>query len=389
MLIVDSRCAGMTEKDVKRDPDMKRERKLTRAVRVRDLVIGGDAPVSIQTMTSIPLEDVEGTISQVRRLAREGAQLVRLAVLNEASLEHLQKVRNAVDMPLSADIHFNYRLAIGAIERGIDKIRINPGNIGDPGRVKEVVRAAGERGVPIRIGVNGGSLDRARYPEVTPRAMADSAMDHVRILEDNGFHDIVVSIKSSDIMQTVEANRIFSEMRDYPLHIGLTEAGYGLSCVVRSSILIGHLLMAGLGDTVRVSMTGDPAEEVRVAAKILSSLGERREAVRMISCPTCGRTDPETDLLSIAREIEDKMKEEFGKTLDAMEREVVIAVMGCEVNGPGEAAHADVGIAGARSGNFLLFAGGERRAKIGKEEVLDALRREVASLIESWSRGAQ
>ncbi len=367
---------------------MRPSRKKTRPVRVRGLVIGGGAPVSIQTMTNVPLDDVSATIDQVRRLTAAGAQLVRLAVLNESSLPALKKVRDAVNTPLSADVHFNYRLAIGAIECGIDKVRINPGNIGSEDRVREVVRAARERSVPIRIGVNGGSLDRKKYPRVTPQALAESALDHVKILEDNGFSDIVVSIKSSDIIQTVEANAIFSEMRDYPLHIGLTEAGYGVSCVVQSSILIGHLLMRGLGDTVRVSMTGDPAEEIVVAKKILSSLGDRREAVRIIACPTCGRTDPGIDLAMIARDIDEKITSEFAGVLDELGREVVIAVMGCEVNGPGEASHADVGVAGARSGNFLLFSRGERRGKIQAGEVLGAIRREVAALVESWRNGS-
>lgn len=359
-------------------------RKKTRPVRVRDLVIGGDTPVSIQTMTSVPLEDVAGTIAQIRRLVAGGAQLVRLAVLNESSLESLKKVREAVDTPLSADVHFNYRLALGAIECGIDKVRINPGNIGGAERVREVVKAARERSVPIRVGVNGGSLDKKKYPEVTFTALAESALEHVKILEDNGFNDIVVSIKSSDIIQTAEANQLFSGMRDYPLHIGLTEAGYGVSCIVQSSILIGHLLMKGLGDTLRVSMTGDPAEEIVVAKKILASLGERREAVRLIACPTCGRTDPTVDLAEIAREVEERITSEFASALDELEKEVVIAVMGCEVNGPGEASHAHVGIAGARSGNFLLFSRGERRGKIHRSEIIDAVRREIAALVETW-----
>jgi (E)-4-hydroxy-3-methylbut-2-enyl-diphosphate synthase len=362
-------------------------RKKTRPVRVRDLVIGGDSPVSIQTMTNVPLEDVQGTINQVRSLVSGGAQLVRLAVMNESSLEQLKKVRKALDVPLSADVHFNYRIALGAIECGIDKVRINPGNIGSPARVREVVKAASERLVPIRVGVNGGSLDRNKYPEVTPAALAESALEHVKILEDNGFNDIVVSIKSSDIIQTVEANKLFSGMRDYPLHIGLTEAGYGISCVVQSSVLIGHLLMLGLGDTVRVSMTGDPADELNIAKKILASLGERREAVRIIACPTCGRTDPSIDLSEIAQEIEERITSEFSGALDELKREVVIAVMGCEVNGPGEASHAHVGIAGARSGNFLLFARGERRGKIARHEVMDTVRREVSSLIGAWRAG--
>ncbi len=370
----------------RRDFSMRTYRKKTRPALVRGLCIGGDAPVSIQTMTSVPLENIDATIDQINRLHREGAQLVRLAVLNEAALGPLKKVRESVDVPLSADIHFNHRLAIGAIECGIDKIRINPGNIGGVDRVREVVRAATEHSVPIRIGVNGGSLDRRKYPEMTAQALAASALEHVEILEECGFYDIVVSLKSSDILLTAEANIIFSDMKEYPLHVGLTEAGYGLSCVVQSSILIGHLLLKGLGDTVRVSMTGDPIEEIHVAKKILASIGERLEPLRIIACPTCGRTGPSVNLEEIAREVENAIANEFSDVLRALGRELVVAIMGCEVNGPGEASHAHVGVAGARSGNFLLFARGERKGKITRGEVIRAVREEVMSLIETWSR---
>lgn len=360
---------------------MRRNRKHTRPVKVRNLIIGGDAPVSIQSMTNIPLENVRGTIEQIERLAREGADLVRLAVVNEDALQYLRQVRAAVDIPLSADVHFNHKIALGAIECGIDKIRINPGNIGSKERVKEIVRLAKERFVPIRIGVNGGSLDKKKYPVLTAQALAESAIEHVRILEDHYFEDIVVSIKTSDIFMTIEANELFSQQRNYPLHIGLTEAGYGLSCVVQSSMVIGHLLLSGLGDTIRVSMTGDPAEEVRTAKKILSAIGERPEPVRIIACPTCGRTDPEVDLEKIAREVESALLEEFSALLAQMKRQVVVAVMGCEVNGPGEASHADVGVAGARSGNYLLFAAGRKIKTVKRHEIVGAIAGEVRSLI--------
>lgn len=354
-------------------------------MKVRGLTIGGGAPVSIQSMTNVPIEDVEATIGQIERLRAAGAELVRLALRNESSLEHLKKIRAAVDMPLSADVHFNHRIALGAIEAGIDKVRINPGNIGDDAKVREVVRAAKERSVPIRIGVNGGSIDRSRYPELNAESLVASAMEHVRILEDNGFHDIVVSIKDSDVRLTVEANRLFAATAPYPLHVGLTEAGYGLSCVVHSSAAIGALLLDGLGDTIRVSMTGDPVEEIAIARKILEAVGLRAAPVRVIACPTCGRTDPSLDLLSIAREAEDEILRRFGEALARSGRGIVVAVMGCEVNGPGEAAHADAGIAGGRGGHMLLFARGKKLRRIRADGAVDALADEVERIIREES----
>lgn len=363
---------------------MPAERRKTRPVRVRDLVIGGDSPVSIQSMTCLPLEDVAGTIAQIERLRAEGASLVRLAVRSEDSTRHLREVRRAVNMPLSADVHFSHRVAIAAIEAGIDKIRINPGNIGDEAAVREVVRAARDRGVPIRIGVNAGSLDKRKYPTADPESLVASAAEHLRILEDNGFGDIVVSIKSSDIFQTIEANRLFSERFHYPLHIGLTEAGYGTACVVQSSLAIGHLLLEGIGDTIRVSMTGDPVEEVIVAKRILEAAGRRRAIVRMISCPTCGRTDPSFDVLAVARELEAAAMERYAGRLLRMEKTLTLAVMGCEVNGPGEAAHADVGVAGGRGGGVLLFRGGKRLKTIEREAILREFMIEIEKLLEGW-----
>jgi (E)-4-hydroxy-3-methylbut-2-enyl-diphosphate synthase len=353
------------------------ERKKTRPVRVGGIIIGGGAPISIQSMTSVPLEDVEATVRQIRELQAHGAEIVRLAVRSIDAVKHLKEVRKAVDVMLTADIHFNHRIAIEAIRAGVNKVRINPGNIGDESRVREVVAAARDYGVPIRIGVNGGSLDRKRYPQVTPENLAASAMDHVRILEDNAFQDIIVSIKSSDVFQTIEANRIFSGLRDYPLHIGLTEAGYGMNCIVQSSVVLGHLLLEGIGDTMRVSMTGDPVEEVLVARSILEAVGERRALVRMISCPTCGRTDPDIDILILAREADRLCNERFAKRLAAGGRSITVAVMGCEVNGPGEAADADFGLAGARGGSMILFARGEKIRKIPMGEAVEALLSEI------------
>ncbi|MCP4129766.1 MAG: flavodoxin-dependent (E)-4-hydroxy-3-methylbut-2-enyl-diphosphate synthase [bacterium] len=360
---------------------MKRQRKKTRQVTVGPLIIGGDAPVSVQSMTSVPIEDVAGTIDQLTRLKDQGVDLVRLALRNEEAVDYLAQVIKAVDMPLSADIHFNYRIAIAAMKAGIHKIRINPGNIGDAARVREVVTAAKDYGVPIRIGVNAGSIDRKKYTEASPENLVESALEHVRILEDNDFTNIVVSIKSSDIFQNIEANKLFSQKRDYPLHIGLTEAGFGMHCIVQSSVVLGHLLMEGIGDTIRVSMTGDPVQEVVVGKKILESVGELHPPVRIISCPTCGRTDPGIDVLDLATRVEKEAVSRFSEILREKNRTITIAVMGCEVNGPGEAAEADVGLAGGRNGSVLLFAQGEKVKKIDQEEAVEALLKEVERVV--------
>ena len=359
------------------------KRRKTRRVDVKDLTIGGGEPISIQSMTNLPINDIKSNINQIQRLVDEGVDLVRLAVKNEDSIKYLKKIRTMVSVPLSADIHFNHRIAIMAIKAGIDKIRINPGNISSTNEVNEVVKIAEEFNVPIRIGVNGGSVDRKKYPEVTPQSLVDSAIEHINILEDNNFFNIIVSIKSSDLHQTIVANRLFSTLKDYPLHIGLTEAGYGMSCIVQSSITIGTLLLEGIGDTIRVSMTGDPVNEVKVAKKILESIGMRNPLIRIISCPTCGRTDPNTDILELACNIEEELKSKFYKDLVEMNRTITIAVMGCEVNGPGEALHADVGIAAGRRGTMLLFASGRRLRKILTDNAVESLIEEVEKLIES------
>jgi (E)-4-hydroxy-3-methylbut-2-enyl-diphosphate synthase len=361
---------------------LKRIRNETKRVMVKDLRIGAGAPVSIQSMTNIPIEDVDSTIMQINNLNREGADLVRLAVRNEDSIAYLKKIREKISSPLSADVHFNYKIAIKAIEAGIDKIRINPGNIGDDKKVKEVVKAAKDYSVPIRIGVNGGSVDRKKYGAVTPESLVDSAMEHIKILEDNNFNDIVVSIKSSDIFDTIEANKLFAGRRNYPLHIGLTEAGYGTACVVQSSIAIGHLLLLGIGDTIRVSMTGDPLEEIVIAKKILESVGERNPLIRMISCPTCGRTEPSINVLDIAKSAEEFLRQRFGRILEESNRTITVAVMGCEVNGPGEAAHADIGAAGGRDGTMLLFAGGKKLRKVAVKDVVTSLSEEVEKILD-------
>jgi len=348
---------------------------------VGNLAIGGSSPISVQTMTNVPLSDVAATVSQIRRMTERGASLVRLAVMTVDDVPYLKSVISQTDIPLCADIHFDYRIALGAIDAGIHKIRINPGNIGSVERTREVVRAANDRGIPIRIGVNGGSIDKKKYASPTPEALVDSALSHVTILEDLGFEDIVVSIKASDVVHTVEANELFASKRDYPLHVGLTEAGYGLACTVQSSIAIGSLLLKGLGDTIRVSMTGDPVEEIDIAYEILLSLGLLDYGVRIVSCPTCGRTDPTIDLAVIAREIDSEVKKRFATRIKNNRKRITIAVMGCEVNGPGEASHADIGIAGARSGHFLLFRKGEKIGKFNSNQAITELLAIVDELI--------
>jgi (E)-4-hydroxy-3-methylbut-2-enyl-diphosphate synthase len=332
-------------------------------------MIGGGAPVSVQSMTNIPIENIDGTVAQINALADKGAGLVRLALLTVDSVPYLKEILKRTPVPLCADIHFDYRIALAAIEAGVHKLRINPGNIGSAERTREVVRSAAAHGVPIRIGVNGGSIDKKKYASVTPEALVDSAMEHVKILEDSGFHDIIVSMKASDVRTTILANRLFASMTDYPVHLGLTEAGYGLASIVSSSAAIGSLLADGIGDTIRVSITGDPVQEVPAGLEILKALGLLSGGIRMIACPTCGRTDPEIKLDEIAKRIEDRLTADLGKRLVSMGRVLTVAVMGCEVNGPGEASHADIGIAGARSGQFLLFSKGQ---KIDKIKAVDA-----------------
>ena len=360
-------------------------RRHSKQVYAGSLGIGGDTPVSVQSMTSCPLEDVAATLNQIRRLEEAGAQLVRLAVRSEDHLGYLEDIRRQVKIPLCADIHFNYRIAIGAINAGVDKIRLNPGNIGSRYRVEEVTRAARERKIPIRIGVNGGSIDRKKYPRVTPEALLGSAIEHIRILEDLDYREIVISIKSSDILQTIQANRMLAEEVDYPIHVGLTEAGYGLNCIVQSSVGIGALLLDGIGDTIRVSMTGDPVEEIIIGRKILESTGHRKPLIHVISCPTCGRTDPDIDVLELAKAVDTELNRLFRHRLEQRGRTVTVAVMGCEVNGPGEASHADVGIAGGRGGKVLLFFFCEKIRKIDAASAVEAMAEQVKLLLEKKS----
>lgn len=356
-------------------------RNQTRQVKAGTLPIGGGTPVSLQSMTNIPIEDTESTIRQINELQSCGADIVRLALRKEEFAEQFSTIARSVNMPLVADIHFDYRIALAAIDAGAAKIRINPGNIGEEWKVREVVAAAKANGVPIRIGVNGGSINRRKYSHPTPEALVDSAMENITILEDAGFEDIVVSIKSSDIFSTIEANKLIAAARPYPIHIGLTEAGYGVSCIVQSSIVIGHLLMNGIGDTIRVSMTGNPVNEVIAGRKILESLELRYSPFRIISCPTCGRTAPDIDLLSIAEKTESELSTRYSAKLSEQKKHITVAVMGCEVNGPGEAKEADYGLAGGQNGKMLLFAKGEKIRTVSVENAVDELLGEIGKAL--------
>lgn len=356
-------------------------RRKSRQIQAGRLAIGGNAAVSVQSMTNIPIDDTERTIAQIKQLESLGADMVRLALRNEKGVEPLKKIIKSADIPLVADIHFDYRLAVAAIDAGISKVRINPGNIGESWKVEEVIKAARERSIPIRIGVNGGSINRKKYSHPTPEALVDSALENIRILEDHNYTNIAVSIKSSDIFATIEANQIMAETRDYPIHIGLTEAGYGLNCTVQSSIVIGHLLLKGIGDTIRVSMTGDPADEILVGRKILESTGLRYSPIKIISCPTCGRTATDINLLKIAEKVDAEMHRNFETRLSSAKRKLTVAVMGCEVNGPGEASEADYGLAGGQNGKMLLFAKGERIKTVNISDAVDELIKAVSESI--------
>ncbi|GFO61053.1 4-hydroxy-3-methylbut-2-en-1-yl diphosphate synthase (flavodoxin) [Geomonas silvestris] len=333
------------------------------------MLIGGGAPVVVQSMCSTDTRNVAATVDQINRLAVAGCEIVRCAVPDADAADALAAIKAQTTLPLIADIHFDYKLALKALESGVDGLRLNPGNIGERWKVAEVVKAASERSIPIRIGVNGGSLEKellVKYGHPTPEAMVESALGHVRILEDLGYREIKVSIKVSDVVRTLEAYRLLSEAIDYPLHIGVTEAGTTLTGAVKSSVGLGILLHQGIGDTMRVSLTGDPVDEVRVAYDILKALGLRSRGINFVSCPTCGRC--QIDLIPVAEEVERRLAD-----LDA---KFTVAVMGCAVNGPGEAREADFGIAGGK-GEGLLFKHGEIVRKVPAAELADALVEEV------------
>ncbi len=347
-------------------------RKRTKSVQCGNIKIGGNAPITIQSMTNTDTRNVQGTVKQILELEEAGCEIVRIAIPDEEAANAITQIKSQIHIPLVADIHFDYRLALVAIENGIDKLRLNPGNIGDIVRVRKVVAQAKTRNIPIRIGVNAGSIDKRiyeKYGELNAEALVESAMEHIKILEHLDFEDIVVSLKASDIRLTVESYKLLSQKVDYPLHIGITEAGTLWSGTVKSAIGIGALLLDGLGDTLRVSLTGDPIEEIKVAKEILKSLGLRNYGVNLISCPTCGRC--QIDLIKLANRMEVKLQN--------VNKPITVAIMGCAVNGPGEAREADIGIAGGKS-SALLFKKGEIIRKLSEDEIEKVLLEEIDKL---------
>lgn len=347
-------------------------RQLKREVKIGNVTIGGKNPIAVQTMLNVPVEDIEGNVAQAKRCEAAGCQILRVTCPSAADAKCIEAVKNAVNIPIVADIHFDYKAAIACADVGVDKIRINPGNIGDDDRVKAVVDACQQKNIPIRIGVNGGSLEKpllAKYGGVTAQALVDSAMGHVQLLNDCGFDDICLSVKCSHVPTNMAAYSLLSRETDYPLHLGVTEAGTPEMGVLKSAIGIGGLLCQGVGDTIRVSLTADPVEEVIAAKKILQAAGIRKSGPDLISCPTCGRT--KYDMIPIAREVE--------RRLQGCTKPITVAVMGCAVNGPGEARSADVGIAGG-DGEGLLFRKGEILYKVPQDKLVDALMAEIERL---------
>ena len=345
---------------------------MTKKLFVGNVAVGGGAPVSIQSMCNTKTDDVAATVAQIKELTAAGCEIIRVAIPDQAAAEAVDKIKEKIDIPLIADIHFNHKLAMEVARRGIDAIRINPGNIGAEENVKAVADICREKNIPIRIGVNGGSLEkelRAKYGGVTAEALVESAMGHVHLLNRFDFDDICISVKCSDVPLTMAAYRLLSERTDYPLHLGVTEAGTPSMGMVKSAMGIGGLLCMGIGDTIRVTLTADPVEEVYAAKKILKAAGLRHEGVNLISCPTCGRT--RIDLIPIAEEVERRLMN-CGKN-------ITVAVMGCIVNGPGEASAADIGIAGG-NGEGLLFCKGQPLYKVPQERLVDALMAEIEKL---------
>lgn len=350
---------------------------MTKQVNIGGVLVGGGAPVSIQSMTNVDSRDTKALVRQIDELSDAGCQIVRVAVPDLESAESLGRAKKLVKVPLVADIHFDYKLAIAAIENGADKIRINPGNIGSIDRVKAVVDKARERGIPIRVGVNSGSLSRdvlEKYGGVTAAGLAESGVSTLRVIEDLGYDKLVVSIKSSNVKMNYDAHMILKDMTDYPIHIGITESGTPRNGIVKSVAGIGSLLLAGVGDTMRVSLTDNPVNEVVWARRILETVGMRQKAIEVVSCPTCGRT--EIDLIGLANEAEDRLQPIAARREKEGKRPLKIAVMGCAVNGPGESREADYGIAGGR-GEGLVFARGGILKKVREDELIDELIRLV------------
>lgn len=351
---------------------MEQTRRKSRQISLGSVKIGGGAPITIQSMLNTPAEDFESSVEQAKRLQAAGCEIIRAAIPNMESVGLIDRLKQAVDVPIVADIHFDYRLALEAVAAGVDKVRINPGNIGDEDRVRQVVQACKLHNVPIRVGVNSGSLEKhilAKYGHPTAQAMVDSALYHTSLIEKYDYDQIAISIKSSNVPTMIEAYRLAAQQCDYPLHLGVTEAGTARMGLIKSAVGIGSLLCDGIGDTIRVSLTDDPVNEVYAARDILKSIGLRREGITFVSCPTCGRT--KIDLIGLARQVEERLKN--------CKAELTVAVMGCVVNGPGEAREADIGIAGG-DGCAILFRKGEIIRKIPEDRVVEELAAEVEKL---------
>lgn len=349
-------------------------REHTKVIKIGDRVIGGGNPILIQSMTNTKTEDVEATVAQIHALEKAGCEIVRSTVPTLEAAKALGEIRKRIHIPIVADIHFDYRMAVAAMENGADKIRINPGNIGSPENLKAVVDVAKERNIPIRVGVNSGSLEKElleKYHGVTAEGLVESALDKVRMIEEQGYENLVISIKSSDVLMCVRAHELISEKTDYPLHVGITEAGTVYSGNIKSAIGLGLILHQGIGDTIRVSLTGDPVEEIKSAKQILRTLGLRKGGIEVVSCPTCGRTS--IDLISLANQVETLVT---NYSLD-----IKVAVMGCVVNGPGEAREADLGICGGK-GEGLILKHGEIIERVPEEQLLNALKIQL----DHWNR---
>ena len=346
-------------------------RRVSKEVNIGDVVIGGSHPVAIQSMCNTKTWDVEATVAQILELEEAGCEIIRVTVPDQRAADALKEIKKRIHIPLVADIHFDYKMALAAIENGADKIRINPGNIGGPERLKAVVEAAKEKNIPIRVGVNSGSLEKElveKYNGVTAEGIVESALDKVHMIEELDYDNIVISIKSSDVMMCIKAHELIAEKTVHPIHIGITEAGTLISGNIKSSVGLGILLYEGIGDTMRVSLTGNPVEEIKSAKLILRSLGLRKGGVEVVSCPTCGRT--EIDLIGLANQVENMVS--------GMDLDLKIAVMGCVVNGPGEAKEADLGIAGGK-GEGLIIKGGEIVRKVPEKDLLEELKKEILS----------
>ena len=348
------------------------ERRMTKEIRIGNRKIGGGNPILIQSMCNTKTEDAAATVAQILKLEQAGCDIIRVAVPTMEAAESLKAIKRQIHIPLVADIHFDYRLALAAIENGADKIRINPGNIGDEERVRAVVNAAKERGIPIRVGVNSGSLEKdiiAEYGHVTAEGLVKSALQKVAMIENMGYDNLVISIKSSDVLMSIKAHELMDKQSRYPLHVGITESGTVHSGNIKSAIGIGTILYEGIGDTIRVSLTGDPVEEVRSAKLILRTLGLRKGGVTVVSCPTCGRT--QIDLIGLATKVENMVKD--------LDKDIKVAVMGCVVNGPGEAKEADIGIAGG-DGCAMLFRKGTVLRKVAEQDIVPELMAEIEKL---------